>query len=135
MKLVMVESPLAGNYARNTAYAKDCLMDSLRRGESPFAMHLLYPQVLDDTMHEEREQGIAAGLAWSAKAELVAVYVDLGISSGMHRAIVRANERGIPVENRSGVWDPAKLCQVCFGSARVASSIEGACLYCLGRLA
>lgn len=46
---VVIESPLKGDYERNTAYARLALRDSLKRGEIPFASHLLYPQTLDDT--------------------------------------------------------------------------------------
>lgn len=114
MKLVMVESPFRGNgwaklskeeqdavYARNKAYAVRCVHDSLTRGEAGFAMHLHFPLALDDTKPEERELGIAAGLAWSAAAELVAVYTDLGITEGMERAIKRAEWNAIRVELRT----------------------------------
>ena len=53
-KLVIVESPFrsydAFCYADNITYAMSCVKDSLLRGESPFASHLLYTQggILDD---------------------------------------------------------------------------------------
>jgi len=100
--LVMIESPLRGDYELNIAYARACMRDSIARGEAPFAMHLLYAQdgVLDDRIPEERAKGIAAGLAWAAKADLVAVYCDLGISDGMNLAIRAAEARGCPVVYR-----------------------------------
>lgn len=103
LPLVMIESPLKGDVARNVAYARACMRDSLARGEAPFAMHLLYAQdgILDDTKPEERTKGIAAGLAWSAKADLVAVYCDHGISEGMNLAIKAAEARGCPVVYRT----------------------------------
>lgn len=103
MPLVMIESPLRGDYALHVAYARTCMRDSLSRGEAPFAMHLLYAQdgILDDKVPEERARGIAAGLAWSERADLVAVYCDLGISDGMQAAIDAAAERGTPVVYRS----------------------------------
>jgi hypothetical protein len=128
--LVMVESPLAGNVTRNVAYARACLLDSLRRGECPFAMHLLYPQVLDDTKPGERELGISSGLAWSSCADLVAVYTDLGVSKGMQRAIDAAGVRGLAVEMRSGIWDLAKVCTVCFGVKTIMSGGVGRCHFC-----
>ena len=42
MKLVVVESPLAGDVERNVAYAKQAGMDCLRRGEAPYASHLFF---------------------------------------------------------------------------------------------
>ena len=52
MKLVILESPFAGDVKRNTAYARAALRDSLLRGEAPIASHLLYTQdgVLDDAL-------------------------------------------------------------------------------------
>jgi len=83
MRLVILESPYAGNITANLAYARAAMLDSLRRGEAPFASHLLYTQLLDDSNPTERTLGIKAGQAWLLRAEAVAVYQDLGISPGM----------------------------------------------------
>jgi len=103
MKLVILESPYAGNVKRNEAYARLCLRDCLMRGEAPFASHLLYTQsrVLDDTVPEERAFGINAGLKWGRVAEKSVVYTDVGISSGMKYGIERAKKDGRPVEYRT----------------------------------
>ena len=102
MKLVIVESPYAGGVTENVAYAREALADCLRRGEAPYASHLLYtqPGVLDDGKPEERKLGIEAGLAWGDCADATVVYTDLGISSGMEWGIRRAKEAGRPVEYR-----------------------------------
>ena len=96
MKLVIVESPYAGNVALNTEYARVCLKDSLARGEAPIASHLLYTQVLDDLVPEERRQGIDSGLAWRRKQDYAVFYVDLGWSSGMSAAEKLYRKEGIP---------------------------------------
>jgi len=101
MRLVLIESPFAGDVARNERYARAALLDCLRRGEAPFAMHLLYPQALDDDVPSQRAMGIEAGLAWGAKAEATVVYEDLGRSPGMLLGIARAEAEGRPVEYRS----------------------------------
>lgn len=103
MRLVVVESPYAGDVERNMAYAKAAMADSLARGEAPFASHLLYTHegILDDTVPEQRRQGIAAGLAWGQHAILVAVYTDLGITPGMRQGIDQARKRGQLIETRS----------------------------------
>lgn len=102
MRLVILESPYAGDVARNVAYARRCLRDSLLRGEAPIASHLLYTLegVLDDTIPVERSLGIEAGLAWRKVAEASVVYCDLGVSVGMRYGIAAAREAGIPVEFR-----------------------------------
>lgn len=100
MRLVIVESPYAGDVARNEAYARAAMRDCLERGEAPMVSHLLYTQVLDDDEPAEREQGIAAGLAWGACAWASVIYVDLGISAGMREGIERAKHEGRTIEYR-----------------------------------
>lgn len=108
MRLVIVESPFAGDIERNQRYARAALADCLTRGEAPFASHLLYtqPGVLDDSKPEERALGIEAGLCWGRVAEKTVVYADLGISGGMQQGIGRAHAEGRPVETRflGGQW-------------------------------
>lgn len=103
MKRVVIESPYAGDVAENLAYAKRCVIDCLRRGESPYASHLFFTQdgILDDLKPEERRLGIEAGFAWGAAADRVAVYVDRGISGGMRLGIEKARSRGIHVQVRA----------------------------------
>lgn len=101
MRIVILESPYAGDVERNVRYARRCMMDSLNRGEAPMVSHLLYTQVLDDTVPSEREQGIAAGLAWRQVAQASVVYEDHGISKGMQHGIIAAQKAGIPVEFRT----------------------------------
>ncbi len=100
---VVIESPFAGDVERNIEYARRCLADSLARGEAPFASHLLYtqPGVLDDTIPEERKNGMYAGFEWGSQADLCAVYKDLGVSPGMEEGIRRATNAGVPHTFRS----------------------------------
>jgi len=76
--------------------------DSLSRGEAPIASHLLYtqPGILDDNIPEERKKGIESGLAWQRVADLIAVYTDFGISSGMWEGIQKAKMNEIEIEYR-----------------------------------
>lgn len=102
---VLLESPYAGDAQRilyNVRYARACMADSLRRGEAPYASHLLYTQdgILRDGVPEERAQGIEAGLLWGKFAEKSVVYIDMGISEGMKQGIARAEAEGRPVEER-----------------------------------
>lgn len=102
MRKVIVESPYAGEVARNERYARACMRDCLLRGEAPLAGHLLYTQVgvLDDLVPEERTLGIEATLVWGAHADATVVYVDLGVSRGMELGIARAQLAGRDVEMR-----------------------------------
>jgi len=102
MILTIIESPYAGDIERNVKYAKICMRDSLLRGESPIASHLLYTQdgILDDDITEERQLGIDAGLAWKKVAEKHVFYVDYGYSKGMEYARQYASNNNIPIEER-----------------------------------
>ena len=102
MMRVIIESPYAGDVARNIEYARRCVRDSLLRGEAPIASHLLYtqPGILRDDLPEERQHGIDAGLAWRAVASASVVYVDYGISAGMRYGIDAATHAGVPIEYR-----------------------------------
>jgi len=85
MQLILLESPYAGDIVANVLYARQCVLDSLGRGEAPLASHLLYPhrQILDDKDITERELGISAGLAWREVADAIVYYIDRGWSPGM----------------------------------------------------
>lgn len=102
MKLVILESPYAGDVEANVEYARLCVRDSLTRGEAPIASHLLYtqPGILRDGVPEERQWGIDAGLAWCRVAEATVVYTDRGISKGMEYGITAAREAGRVVDFR-----------------------------------
>ena len=97
---VTIESPFAGDVETNKRYARAALLDSIRRGEAPFAGHLLYTQVLADATPAERELGISCHLAYVRRCERLVVYEDLGISGGMDQAVALATELKIPVETR-----------------------------------
>lgn len=130
MKLVIIESPLGSRedgskldlnklgdqaeYRRNETYARRALLDSLRRGEAPFASHILYPLVLRDADPEERRMGMQAGFAWGEAVTMLdeidgstsverprrVVYVDYGITPGMLEGIEIARRQRAPVEYR-----------------------------------
>ena len=102
-QLVIIESPFAGDIQDNLEYGRKCVRDCLQKGEVPFASHLFYTQegILDDTKPEERKLGIEAGFAWAKAAGKTVVYVDKGISKGVHYGIMDAIRNGRPVQFRS----------------------------------
>ena len=102
-KLVIIESPFAGNLKKNTKYARKCMRDCFNRGEIPFASHLLYTQegILNDLIPGERKKGIAAGHLWGKFADKTVVYIDLGISDGMKEGIKDAKKEKRDVELRT----------------------------------
>lgn len=127
--IVIIESPFAGDLERNARYLDACLLDSLRRGEAPFASHGLYtrPGVLRDADPAERELGIQAGFAFRRVASLTVVYTDLGISSGMQKGITDALRIGGTVEYRKleGEW-ASKSC----AGEKESHEVNGFCHHC-----
>jgi hypothetical protein len=102
-KLIVIESPFAGDIEANIAYARRALTDSLARNEAPMASHLLYtqPGVLDDDHPDERALGIEAGLLWAARADLTVFYTDRGWSPGMMAARERCEAESRPWTERT----------------------------------
>lgn len=110
-RLVVVESPWKATDAytveQHRTYAEYAMLDCFKRGEAPFASHLLYTPILDDDCLPERLQGIEAGLLWGSHCDYVAAYVDMGVSNGMHQAIEHWGKLGKRIERRTiapGLW-------------------------------
>ena len=85
---VVIESPFRaklGSYTKKDAvrYLNDCLLDSISRGESPYASHAILTRVMDDDEPLQRHRGIVAGYVWYPFAHVIAFYMDLGMPSGM----------------------------------------------------
>jgi hypothetical protein len=98
MRLVVIESPFqahgaeteearARGIARNMRYLNRCILDCLRRGESPYASHLMLTGALNDLDPAERKTGIEAGFKWRRAAHATVIYTDHGISHGMKLGI------------------------------------------------
>lgn len=103
MTRVVVESPFAGDVDRNIRYARSAIRHSLLRGEAPIASHLLYTQdkILDDKVPEERKMGMQAGWMWFGVADIVAFYIDRGVSSGMRQGLEVLKYHDTLIEVRS----------------------------------
>lgn len=61
-KLVYIASPYAGDVENNVRFAKAACCYAIEQGATPVAAHLLYPQILSDSIPEERDAGIRMGL-------------------------------------------------------------------------
>lgn len=99
--LVVVESPYRGlTVAEAEGYAEAACWDCMKRGEAPFASHLLYTRFLDDRDPRQRELGMIFGRAWIKIADLMVVYEDYGISEGMKIAMELAEKLQVDVQLR-----------------------------------
>jgi|SRR5262245_314722 len=102
MKLVIIESPFAGQVERNITYARAAVRDSVLRGEAPICSHLLFtqPGILRDEISKERALGIAAGLAWRRVCDCAVFCIDFGMSKGMLDALDVYLAEGIEIVER-----------------------------------
>ena len=124
MELVFVESPYAGDVARNEKYARLAMRDCIQRGEAPYASHLLYtqPYVLDDLVPEERKLGIEAGFEFAKVCARSVFYIDFGLSKGMLGGVENAVKAGRLVEYRKL---PAVVFQIHFPGETSDATAEG----------
>lgn len=97
---VILESPFRGDSKTNTEYVKLAIKDSVERGESPIAFHLLYSDVYD--INNPQHNIIVKKLkeAWEAISKKTVVYTDEGVSDGMLDGIASSAARGKEIEFR-----------------------------------
>ena len=62
MKKVYICSPYRGDIERNTRAARRYCLLAIKDGYLPIAPHLIFTEFLDDSIPEQREQGILMGL-------------------------------------------------------------------------
>jgi hypothetical protein len=96
MKLVYICSPYAGGIKANIHFAKDACQYAAEQGCAPIAVHLLYPQILDDSIPVQREIGIRMGLRVLASCDELWI-CGSRISHGMSCEIAEAERLGIPI--------------------------------------
>jgi hypothetical protein len=87
---------------RNQMYAIDCIRDCLRRGEAPYASHVMFAftGILNDASEYDRALGLDCGDAWSAGADYHVFYCDYGMSPGMLRRWDECMQEGRTVVKR-----------------------------------
>jgi hypothetical protein len=104
-RLVVIESPWAGLGAgeKATNYLRQCIRDSLSRGEIPWASHamLAHTRALYEEDEDQRAEGLEINRAMIMHyAQLVAFYIDHGMSAGMKLARQWAGMHGVRIEER-----------------------------------
>ncbi|MDT8719692.1 hypothetical protein IAI10_23945 [Clostridium sp. 19966] len=96
-KLVYICSPYAGDIEKNVEFAKAACMYAMRQNCTPVAVHLLYPQLLDDSEPVQRQAGIRMGLRILEAADELWL-CGSRISEGMRAEIAATKQFGIPVK-------------------------------------
>lgn len=95
LKMIYIASPLRGDYNRNIKNTVEYCRLASEHGVLPMAPHIIVSQWCNDTIPEQREQGLALGLALLSKSEELWV-MGTQISEGMRGEIAFATEHGIP---------------------------------------
>lgn len=94
MRRVIVEAPYSGWSAYHFSYMQDCMADCLSRREAPLVGHWVYPARLGPV-------AVDATIAWEDACDVLAIYVDLGVTHNMRQAMVRAFARSRMVDVRA----------------------------------
>lgn len=94
MKMVYLASPLRGDYDRNIKNAVEYSRLVSECGLLPLAPHIIFSQWCNDTISEQREQGLKLGLSLLEKCDEMWV-MGKKVSQGMQGEIDFAREHGI----------------------------------------
>lgn len=95
-ELIYIISPFAGDIEANVAFAIRCCRMAIQQGHTPIAVHLLYPQILNDQDPAERATGLELGL--NILQHCAAAWVcGTRISCGMEGEIRAAQQLKIPI--------------------------------------
>jgi hypothetical protein len=115
MRLAFIVSPYRADdhtVAEHEEIARRMCEYARRRGYTPIAPHLLFPQILDDAVPEERDAGMAFGLSILESMrcyseywiDTVFVYASHNITTGMACEMKLAYANGVRVEDVTE-WD------------------------------
>ena len=99
-KLVYIASPYAGDVQENILAAQNACRYAMAQGAVPIAVHLMYPQFLDDGSPEDREAGLQMGIRVLKACDELWLCGDR-VSAGMQRELYAAVQLGIPVQRIS----------------------------------
>ena len=102
-KKVFVCSPYAGDVEQNVRKAISYCQIEIGQGNVPFAPHLFFPQILDESKPEQRKIGMQLGIEMMESCDEFHVYVrpykELIITPGMQREIDAWQIKGRQVEH------------------------------------
>jgi len=98
MKMVYIASPLRGDNNQNIKNAVEYCKNACNMGVLALAPHIIFNKWCNDTIPEQREQGLKLGLELLSKSDELWI-MGKTISQGMRGEITFAREHGIPVYN------------------------------------
>ena len=94
--LVYIASPYAGDVEGNVAFARAACRYAAVKGCTPVAVHLMYPQFLNDNVPKEREAGLKMGHRVFAACDEIWLCGER-MSAGMWAEKEEAERLGIPI--------------------------------------
>ena len=99
MKKIFVCSPFGGKQV-NIDRAKEYCKFVLSKDAAPFAPHLLFPQMLDDSKEEDRRKGIACGLEYLSMCDEIWIFIPEGeqLSDGMKMETIAASRANVLID-------------------------------------
>lgn len=97
-KLIYIASPYAGDVEGNVVFARAACRYAVAKGCTPVAVHLMYPQFLDDRVPGERDTGLKMGHRVLAVCDEIWLCGEK-VSAGMQAEITEAERLGIPVQS------------------------------------
>ena len=95
----MAENPTEAKHM--SRYATRCVQDALNRHEAPISTNLFYYDTLNIKVSIDRDIGLQSALSWVHCAELIAVYMDFGVTQAMQLIINTAKMKSKKFEFRS----------------------------------
>ena len=95
--MVFVSSPYAGDVEMNVEFAKQACQYVITTGNAFFCSHLLYPQILNDQIQEERKLGMAMAKQLLLSCDELWAFGNR-ISQGMSEEIEYARQHDIPIK-------------------------------------
>ena len=95
-KLIFICSPFSGDTETNAANARRYCKHVLDHGAVPFAPHLYFPQLLDESNEEDRKTGFGAGLVILAECDELWAFGD-AITDDMRLELEVADKLSMPM--------------------------------------
>lgn len=104
-KAVLIVSPFVqedpANASKMMRYAERATRDSLLKNEAPLATHVFYPSVISTKNPIERDTGLQSQLSWVKGCDVVAAYIDFGITPAMQVVLNQAILKSKRIEYRT----------------------------------
>jgi hypothetical protein len=107
VKLIFICSPFSGDIERNTAKAANYCRFAYSKNVVPFAPHLHNLRFLDESISDERNDGIKLGIEILAKADELWCFGEK-FTEGMQVELRYAIEHDIPIKYFNRICEEVK---------------------------